>query len=155
MYLDDKLKPHMGHIYGSTLLKHINSCGILYNLILCQMSTDGVVKREQLQTKTRKRAPTKWKTSQVADLVFQNDPSKENLFPCGGLSHQILLKFYVPKWSFMKVCINISYYTRLQQGGASLNYEDLPIARCSVKCKRLGEGVIISEECSKVLNFLH
>ena len=32
-------------------------------------------------------------------------------------------------------------------------YEDQPIARLSEECKRLGEGVINSVECSKVLNY--
>ena len=42
------------------------------------MSTKRIVKREQLQTKTRKRAATR-RRPQVADSVFQSDPSKENL----------------------------------------------------------------------------
>lgn len=52
----------------------------------------------------------------------------------------------------MKVCINLSYHSRVQQGGASFNYEDPPIPKLSEECKRLGEGVITLKECSKGLN---
>ena len=40
----------------------------------------------------------------------------------------------------------------MHQGGASFNYEDPPIPKLSEECKRLGEGGITLEECSKGLN---
>ena len=84
---------------------------------------------------------------QEADLVFQNDHSKENLVALNvlresmekgeqgknnfiyflnlekgnhikkqlSLSHQIFLKFYIPKRSLIKVCFN---HNRVQQDGA-------------------------------------
>ena len=45
-----------------------------------------------------------------------------------------------------------SYHNRVQQGEASFNYEDPPIPKLSEECKRLGEGGITLEECSKDLN---
>ena len=62
-----KLKLHMGHRCGFSLLKHIKLFGILYNLILCLMAT-----REQLRT-------DKKKSGNQEGEVFQNDPSKETL----------------------------------------------------------------------------
>ena len=45
-----------------------------------------------------------------------------------------------------------SYHNRVQQCGAPFNYEDPPISKLSEECKRLGEGGITLEECSKGLN---
>ena len=42
----------------------------------------------------------------------------------------------------------------MQQGGTSFHYEDPPISKLSEECKRLGEGGITLEECSKGLNSL-
>ena len=45
-----------------------------------------------------------------------------------------------------------SYHNRVQYGEAAFNYEDPPIPKLSEECKRIGEGGITLEECSKGLN---